>query len=194
MKRIFIVGIAVLATAITAIVGPLVRSCMARVSGREGRPSVRTNHFVLIGATSLAEFLYQELLRRHESVAVIVPEQSEEVFGAHDVVVGDPTDADVLRRANVDHARAVAVMGPNDFENAFIVLALKALRDPPKVFVVVNEVKHVDRVKLVHPDVIMTPSVMGGELLAMALTGEQMTGDHLIERLFSYPGSGGDDA
>lgn len=192
--QIIFLGVGLLATAITAVIGPLVRSSVARVGGGEGRRLVRTNHFVLIGATLLAQYVYQELVHRHLSVAVVVPEQPEGVFGAHDVVVGDPTDVDVLRRADVDQARAVAVMGSNDFENAFIVLALKALRDPPKVFVVVNEVKHVARIKLVHPDVIMTPSVMSGELLAMALAGETMTGDRLIERLFNYTGSGGGDA
>jgi voltage-gated potassium channel len=192
---IIFLGVGLLATTITAVVGPLVRSSMARVSGRqEGRRMERTNHFVITGATSLAKQVYLELTRRHQRVAVVMPERPEPPFDAHDVVVGDATDADVLGRANVDQARAVVVMGANDFENAFIILALKALRDPPKVVVVVNDAKHVARVKLARPDVIMTPSVVGGELLAMALTGEQMTGDHVIERLFNYAGSGDNDA
>jgi len=36
----------------------------------------------------------------------------------------------------------------------------------------------------VQPDVVIAPQVLGGELMAMLLSGEQVTADFVLERVF----------
>ena len=59
------------------------------------------------------------------------------------------------------------------------------------MFVAVNERKNLPSVKLASPDVIVAPAALDGELLATALAGEQLTGDHVLEPPLDYTGSPG---
>ena len=47
-----------------------------------------------------------------------------------------------------------------------------------------NDASHLSRVKLVQPDVVIAPQVLGGELMAMLLSGEEVTGDFVLQRVF----------
>ncbi len=192
--QVIFLGVGLLATSISAVVGPLVRSSFARVTGqREGYMS-RSNHFLIVGATPVAQNAYRELKRRRQTVTVILGQGQTGEFDKDDVVIGDANNVEVLRTANADRARAVVVARADDSESAFIVLAVKELKGSAKTFVVVNDGKHLARVKLVRPDVMMAPDVMGGELLAMALTDEPITGQHLMDRLFDNELGKGDGA
>lgn len=177
---VIILGIAVFATSLTTIVGPVI----ARLTTRKEKQMTRSGHFILIGATPLAFNTYRELKKRKQQVTLILlqPQQNMEGVDADDVIIGDAANLDTLRKANADQARAVLAMRADDSENAFIVLAVKELKGKARTVVVVNDSKHMGRVKLVQPDMIIAPEVLGGELLAMTLNGEPITGDFIIER------------
>lgn len=176
---VIILGIAVFATSLTTIVGPVI----ARLTTRKDKQMKRSGHFILIGATSLAFNTYRELKKRKQEVVLILQhEQDFEDIDGNDVIIGDAANLDTLRKASADQARAVLAMRADDSDNAFIVLAAKELKGKARTIVVVNDSKHMDRVKLVQPDMIIAPEVLGGELLAMTLNGETITGDYIIER------------
>jgi voltage-gated potassium channel len=63
------------------------------------------------------------------------------------------------------------------------VLAVKELKGKAKTVVAINDCKHVDRIRLVQPDIVIAPEVLGGELLAMVLSGEEVTSD-FVDRFF----------
>ena len=67
-------------------------------------------------------------------------------------------------------------------ENAFVVLAVKEMAGNVKTVTVANDAGNLARMKRVHPDLIIA-QVLGGELLAMALTGEQVDSDKLMKQL-----------
>jgi voltage-gated potassium channel len=48
----------------------------------------------------------------------------------------------------------------------------------------VNDAHHLSRIKLVQPDVLIAPQVMGGELTAMLLSGEQITPEFVMQQVF----------
>jgi voltage-gated potassium channel len=176
---VIILGIAVFATSLTTIVGPVI----ARLSTRKGKPMARSGHFIVIGATPLAFNTYRELKKRkHEVVLILQREQDLGDVDANDVIIGDAANLDTLRRASADQARAVLAMRADDSDNAFIVLAVKELKGKARTVVAVNDSKHMGRVRLVQPDMIIAPEVLGGELLAMTLNGEPITGDFIIDR------------
>ena len=47
----------------------------------------------------------------------------------------------------------------------------------------VNDARNLDRVKRVGPDVVIAPTILGSELLAMAVTGEDASNSDVIARL-----------
>ncbi|HYM16670.1 MAG TPA: voltage-gated potassium channel protein [Dehalococcoidia bacterium] len=188
---IILLGVAVFATSLSAVAGPLVRDSLQHIMRRRETRMKRENHFVVVGATPLAFNTYRELRRRGQLVTLILPERPDggELDDA-DVVVGDADSLDVLRQAQAEQAQAVLAMSADDSDNAFVVLAVKELQGRARTVAAVNDGKHLERVKLVRPDIVIAPSVLGGELLAMALTGEQISGEFVLERMFHVEGGG----
>lgn len=181
-------GVAVFATSISAIIAPIVSGSLKRIMVQKGRPMKRTNHYIIVGATPLALNTYREFKRRQQVVTVIVPPGLTfgEDLDPGDVIIGDANSLEVLRQADADQAVAVLAMRADDSENAFIVLAVKELKGKAKTVAAINDSKHVERMKLVQPDIVIAPQVLGGELLAMALSGEPIDGDFVMDRFLHF--------
>lgn len=182
---VIVLGVAVFATSLTAVIAPLVSQSLKGIIDRKGTGMRRENHFVVIGNTPLAVNTWRELAKRGRPVTRILYEapvesQTKDV----DVVVGDPSMTEVLREAGADRAEAVLAMTADDSENAFLVLAVKELAGNARTVAAVNDAHHLSRIKLVQPDVVIAPQVMGGELTAMLLSGEQITPEFVMQQVF----------
>lgn len=150
----------------------------------------RENHFVVIGNTPLAVNTWRELARRGRPVTRVLREAPDETQAKDvDLVIGDPSMTDTLREAGADKAEAVLAMMADDSENAFCVLAVRELGSGTRTVAAVNDARHLGRIKLVQPDVVIAPQVLGGELAAMLLSGEQVTPEFVMERVFQQTGS-----
>lgn len=184
---VIVLGVAVFATSLTAVIAPMVSRSLQRIVNRKGSGMKREKHFVVIGNTSLAINTWRELARRGRPVTRLLREAPLEAVGDQvdaDVVVGDPSDLDVLRQAGAQQAEAVLAMLADDSENAFVVLAVKELAGSARTIAAVNDASHLGRIKLVQPDLVIAPQVLGGELMAMLLSGEKVTADFVLERVF----------
>ena len=190
---IIVMGVAVFATSLTAVIAPMVSQSLQRIVSSKDKRMKREKHFVVIGNTSLASNTSIELARRGRPVTRVFRKQPEGIdTDKVDMVIGDPGNVDVLREAGVDHAQAVMAMMDDDSENAFAILAARELGGGARTVVAVNDQRHRTRIKLVQPDVVIAPQLLGGELLAMLMTGEEVTSDFIMQRVFqdmSEPGS-----
>jgi voltage-gated potassium channel len=185
---IIFLGIAVFATSISAIVGPVVRRSVDEIIRGKGKPMKRANHFIIVGATPLAFNTYRELKKRNQPVTLIqlqAPDESD--LKDADIVVGDPNNRETLTKAGAEQAQAVLALRAVDSDNAFTALAVKELNGKAKTIVAVNDSKHLERVRLAQPDFIIAPQVLGGEMLAMVLSGESITSE-FVTRRFMHPG------
>ena len=144
------------------------------------------NHYLIIGDTPLARNSYREFKQREQAVRVILLHQPDDTcFRAEDVIIGDASDTDVLKEAGAGEAAAVLALRADDSENAFIVLAVRELQGPAKTVAAVNDSKNLKRVQRVKPDMIIAPQVIGGEVLAMALNGEELSSDAILQMFHS---------
>jgi voltage-gated potassium channel len=141
----------------------------------------RVNHFIITGDGALARNTARELLLRDKAVVVIVDDE-DATFGEAEIVIGDATDLEILRRAGAETAHSVLALSDDDAENAFVILALRELATDAKKIAAVGSRKNLERVRRVQPDMILAPNVFGGEVLAMALTEEKIDGDDLLKR------------
>lgn len=190
---IIVLGVAVFATSLTAVIAPLVSNSLKRIVTRKDKGMKREKHFIVIGNTALAINTWRELVKRGRPVTRILnkaPDDSE--LDKTDIVVGDPGSVEILRQAGADRAEAVLAMLEDDSENAFVVLAVRELGGRARTVTAVNDAHHMERIKLVQPDVTIAPQVLGGELMAMMLTGEQVTPDFVLQRVFQNPTSSTD--
>jgi voltage-gated potassium channel len=178
---LIILGLSVFLTSLTAVVGPLVQGRLSRILEPRRRRMKRVNHFIITGDGPLARNTARELLARDRSVVVVVDDEDLH-FGEAEMVVGDATDLDVLRKAGAETADSVLALSEDDAENAFVILALRELNTSAKKIAAVGSRKNLERVRRVQPDMILAPNVFGGEVLAMALTEEKIDGDDLLKR------------
>ncbi|TAN07321.1 MAG: voltage-gated potassium channel protein [Rhodanobacteraceae bacterium] len=187
---IIVLGVAVFATSLTAVIAPLLNRSLQRIVNRKGSRMIRKDHFIVIGSTPLALNTWRELARRGHPVTLLMRQEPETPLpDGVDKVIGEPSDGDVLRKAGADKAQSVLAMLDDDSENAFVVLAVRELAGKARTVAAVNDARHLARVKLVQPDVIIAPQILGGELAAMLLTGEQVTADFILQRVFQQSGA-----
>jgi voltage-gated potassium channel len=182
---VIVLGVAVFATSLTAVIAPLATKSFQRIVNRKGIRMKRENHFVVIGDTPLALNTSRELARRGLPVTRILRQPPGTAVAENvEVVVGEASDSDVLREAGSERAQAVLAMLDDDSENAFVVLAVKELGGTARTVAAVNDAHHLSRVRLVQPDVVIAPQILGGELAAMLLSGEEVTADFVMKRVF----------
>ncbi len=184
---IIVLGVAVFATSLTAVIAPMISTSLQRIINRKGARMKRENHFVVIGRTPLAFNTWRELARRGRPVTRLLreaPASDDGELKDVDVVVGDPNDIEVLRTAGVHKAEAVLAMLDDDSENAFVVLAAKELGGGARTIVAVNDARHLSRVKRVQPDIVIAPQVLGAELTAMLLSDEPITPEFIMQSVF----------
>jgi len=77
----------------------------------------------------------------------------------------------------------------DDSENAFVILAAKELNVKARTVAAVNNAKHLNRVRRVHPDMIIAPQVLGGELLTSMLLGERIDVKDIMKHLLGQAGT-----
>jgi voltage-gated potassium channel len=168
------VGLLVGATAFGTILLPLVGGRLRQILG--GRQEMdRSNHYVVVGQSLLARNTTTELESRGERVTLILDSApAEDFYKERDVVVGDATDLSVLRTAGVENAKGVLALSADDPENGFVVLGVNELNPTIRTVAALNDAKNEFRLKRTQPSLILSLQSLGGELLAMALTGERV--------------------
>jgi voltage-gated potassium channel len=176
-------GLVVVATAFSAILLPLIGVRMREILG--GKKHVeRSNHFVIVGHSPLARNAAQELEKRGQRITIILGNALEEDFYQHrDVVVGDATDLATLRAAGADEARAVLTLSTDDATNGFVILGVNELDPTITTVAALNDPANQFRLKRTQPSMLLSLQSLGGELLAMALTGERVEVDMLTRVL-----------
>ena len=188
---VIILGITVFATSVSAIIVPAVNNRMNRILEGGKKLMSRKHHYIIVGNTPLARNTFRELKARELPVTVIATQPPAPAdFPGADIVVGEGSDVDTLNQAGASTAVAVLALREDDSENAFTVLALKEAVGTPRIVAVVNHGKNMTRVRSVRPDMIIAPQVMGGEILAMALNGEKLDQETVIDRLFNVTDKG----
>lgn len=188
---IIVLGVAVFATSLTAVIAPMVSNSLQRIVNHRGTRMKREHHFVVIGNGSLAINAARELARRGHPVTRVLrnaPDNVEPQIDNTDLVVGDPSKTEVLLEAGAHRAEAVLAMMVDDSENAFVILAVKELGGGARTVAAVHDSANLGRVKLAQPDVLISPQVLGGELIAMMLSGEEVTPDFVMKHVFQREG------
>ncbi|MDE2304758.1 MAG: voltage-gated potassium channel protein [Gammaproteobacteria bacterium] len=181
-----VLGITVFATTLSVVIGPLVGGTIKRTLEGRMQKKHRRNHFVIIGTSSLAYTLWQELHTRGVAVTVIAPPGNLSPYPADaDVITGDATRAETLEEAAVAHARAVLTLRDDDAENAFAVLAVKEIAPTVKTIAGVNDARHLAKIRRVQPDMLFAPQVLGSELLVRTLFDEPIDKDTVSRLLFA---------
>ncbi|MGA9366692.1 MAG: ion channel [Steroidobacteraceae bacterium] len=181
---LIVLGLAVFATALPAIVAPLIDKRMMNFLQPRRRKMKRASHVIVVGDGPLAQDAARALAARGlQTTAILSEKPAAEASQPEDFIVGDGSDTETLRQVDGAEARAVLALSEDDSYNAFVVLAAKELNPNVRTVAAVSDTRNTGRVARTRPDVLLTLPRLGGELLAMALSGEEIKADELISQL-----------
>ncbi|MGH8180771.1 MAG: ion channel [Steroidobacteraceae bacterium] len=179
-----VLGLAVFATSLPAIVAPFVDKRMMNLLQPRRRKMKRASHVIVVGDGPLARDTARALTARGlQTTAVLAEKPDAQADQPEDFIVGDGSDTETLRRINATEARAVLALSEDDSYNAFVVLAVRELSPSVRTVAAVSDTRNTGRIARTRPDVLLTLPQLGGELLAMALSGEEIRTDALISQL-----------
>lgn len=183
-SSMIVLGITLFATSMSAVVGPLIQGRIQHLIKDKHANHMKKNHIIIAGASALTYSVYNALVKAgHDVVVIVSPNITHDYPADADLIVGDATDAGVLNAANAAHATYVLALRDDDAENAFIVLAAREAGSPQlRTVALVNTPMHLNKIKQVNPDVILSLQSLGAEILARLVTGEPIS-DALINQL-----------
>jgi voltage-gated potassium channel len=183
---LIVLGLAVFATALPAIVAPLIDKRMMNFLQPRRRKMKRASHVIVVGDGPLARDAVRALAARGlQTTAILSQKPDAEAAQPGDFVVGDGSDTETLRQVDATEARAILALSEDDSYNAFVVLAAKEVSPNVRTVAAVSDTRNAGRVARTRPDVMLTLPQLGGELLAMALSGEEIKADELIGQLLT---------
>jgi voltage-gated potassium channel len=170
-----VIGVLVIGSSISVFLLPLISNRLRLFFGNQEDLVNRTRHFIVNGTSSLARNTVLELEKRGQTVTIILGGANEDPFyHKRDVVVGDATDLEVLKAAGTEKARGVLALSPDDASNGFVVLGVNELDPTIPTVAALNDPKNQSRLERTQPSILISLQVLGGQLLAMALTGERV--------------------
>lgn len=189
--KLFIVSVILLSITVfsTALGTTLIPAMIRKIelfTSRRPKKMTRNDHYIIVGFSSLSGNTIRELINRGKKVTVIMREEPKSALFTDvdiDIVIGDGSDLETLRKAGAEDAKAILALLDDDSENAFVILAAKELKVKAKTVAAVNNTQHLTRLRNVHPDMIIAPQVLGGELLTSMLTGERIDVEGIMDRI-----------
>ncbi|MBP6121976.1 MULTISPECIES: NAD-binding protein [Providencia] len=181
---VIILGITIFTTSVVYVVGVLAKGTKEIVRKRF---SYMKNHYVVIGGTPMAVNVYQGLKKRELPVAVICQENHRSHYPEKDnIVTGDPTSSELLASANVKQAKCVLIMTDSDSLSTFALLGVRELAGASvKTVVLVNQESNMDKIRLLHPDMLFSLSSLGSEVLMQVLCGDAISSDTISDMLLN---------
>jgi len=169
-----VVGLGSFVTAVTMVVGPMIEQRMKGVLSIMGKFKAASNHVIVCGYSSVGESVVDELQDR--GIRYIIIDDREDIAAhlrskGHDALTGDATRRETLEGANLRDARALIAAFDSDSANTLVALTAKGFRDatPGATFCIVARVEdeeNVDKVRQVGADEVISPSTLGGRMMA----------------------------
>jgi voltage-gated potassium channel len=133
-----------------------------------------TGHVIVCGSGRTALYAATELDAVERQVVLVAGGVAEAEHASSSlpnvmVMVGDPTDDDVLREAGIDRASGLIACAEEDNENVVITLTARQLNPRVRVVSRLQDVEQEQKVRKVGANAVVSPQHIGGLRLASEL-------------------------
>jgi len=172
---VILLGTGAFTAAIGALVVPAIESRMAAAFGNMTASELKLleDHVLVLGYGDITESLLEELPEEVDVVVVTPDADVASRLNDHDVnvVTDDPTDEETLLEARIDAARGVVVATRDDARDVLAILAARGANPDVRIVAAANHAKHVEKLRQVGADEVISPMTIGGRLLGRSVLG-----------------------
>lgn len=146
------------------------------------------DHYVIVGASQLAIFVYNGLKKRGLQTVIVCDEKNRDLFPADAIVVsGEVAEIAILDKASVKDAYCVMALEKSDVKNTYILLAVREIAgDKVKTISMINEERNRRKLQLLHVDYMFSLPEMGSEVLMKYLSGETIDNNTIADLLINH--------
>jgi len=128
-----------------------------------------TDHYILCGAGRVGRSAARELARRPAPFVIIESnEDKAQKFAAENwlVLIGDATQEQILREAQIEHARGLVAATTTDATNLYIVLTARSLNPRLRIIARASEEMAEKHLLTAGADSVVSPYVFAGQRIA----------------------------
>lgn len=180
LTKLFTLSVIVLTTgaftiAMGSLLVPAIESRISSAFGNMTASELRLleDHVIVLGHDELTEPLLDEL-RESADVVVVTPD-TDAVTALRDddvsVLTADPSDENSLVDAGIRRAAGVVVASENDAENVLGVLAARQANPDVRIVAAAHDQIHVGKLEGVGADDVISPTIIGGQILGQSVLG-----------------------
>ena len=171
-----VVGIASFTAALGTLLGPAIEARFSRALGTMTDSSLELldDHVIVVGFSDLTEPIVSELDREDVPFVVITrhPERATALRERDiDVYTGDPSSDEPLQAVGIDRATALIAATEDDAQDALAVLTARELNPDIRIVASATDADNQRKLKRAGADAVISPSVLGGHLLALSASG-----------------------
>ena len=178
VSSLLVFGVSSFLYAITVSFLPLVERKIKQVLNvLENVMKNMSNHIIICGVCDETLALVAYLKSEGIDLVILAPKEDirDEIIkmGVY-IMEGDPSEEEILKRAKIDQARAIIAASTNDAQDALIILTAKQLKEDITAVALATSAENKKKLYQVGADVVISPRIIGGRLLAKAALGEEM--------------------
>lgn len=184
---VLVLGTASFAIAVAVLLGPAIEGRFVKALGLMTTSELETleNHVIVAGYGDLTEPVITEL--EANDVDFVVLASNPAAVEQHqdrdrNVVSGDPGDEASLRRVGIDRAAAVVASTNDDGEDALSILTVRQISPEIRIVASATERENEAKLRNAGADAVISPAVIGGQLLVRSAMGNE-DAETMIEEL-----------
>lgn len=132
------------------------------------------DHYIVCGGTPSALHVASELMRTERPVVLVAPSTEEAELAVHQfgdlaMVVGDPSDDEVLLQAGIERASGVVTCVGSDKDNVIVSLTARRLAPSIRIVGSAEQPQNEAKMRTAGANAVVSPSRIGGLRMASEL-------------------------
>ena len=164
---VVVLGFTAVITTLQGLFNTVITSDIREELGLPSRRFRMKNHIILCGYGNVGQRIYEQLKEKGEKFIVVEKDSTRVAYLVDmgvQVISGDATDPDTLKRASINEAKAM-VLTMHDPTNIMVVIAAKRIN--PNVFIVseVEDMRNLEVLRKVGADEIVHCFEMGARVM-----------------------------
>ncbi len=175
---VLLTGVASFGVALGTLLGPLIEARLATALGNmtDKQLDLLENHYIVTGYGDLTEPILESLDGTDAVVIVRDPEHAKRLRDrGHEVITADPSDEEPLQRLHIERAHGLIVATNNDAEDAMAILTARELNPELRIVAAATDRENIRKLKRAGADTVLSPAVLGGQLLVESAFGNDDT-------------------
>lgn len=169
-------GIIVITSGISLIFSSIIEGTFGEIIRRqrmEKKLAKIKNHFIICGFGAVSEDVVNEFIRENKPFVLIEKDKNVlnkllKEFPGILFVIGDATDDEILKNAQIEKAKGILAVLGKTADNLYICLSARSLNPKLRIIARVIESESIDKLKKAGADYVFSPEKIGGIRLAAA--------------------------